>query len=72
MQWKNQFFILDIIISLTQVASRGRDGISSCCFKAKGVDTKSSETSHTVIDISRKVKKHVPDARALCDGSEHR
>jgi hypothetical protein len=29
------------------------------CFKAKGVDTK-SETSHTVNDISREVKKHVP------------
>ena len=44
---EDMFFILDIIISLTQVASRGRGGIQSCCFKAKGVDTK-SETSHTV------------------------
>jgi RNase P subunit RPR2 len=38
--------------------SRGRGGIPIPCFKAKGVDTK-SETSHTVNDISRKVKKHV-------------
>ena len=26
------------LISLTQVASRGRVGIPSCCFKAEGVD----------------------------------
>jgi len=52
-------FVLDIIIiSLTQVASRGISGIPSCCFKAKGVDTK-SETSHAVNGISRKVKKHI-------------
>ena len=46
------------LISLTQVASRGRVGIPSCCFKAEGVDTK-SETSHTADDILRKLKKHV-------------
>jgi len=40
-------------------ASRGRGGILSCSFNAKGVNTK-SETSHTVNDISRKVKKNVP------------
>ena len=51
-------FILDIIISRTQVASRGRGGNTNCCFKAKGVDTK-SETSHTANGISRKVKKDV-------------
>jgi hypothetical protein len=34
----------------------------SCCFKAKGVDTK-SETSHTANTILRKVKGHVPVRR---------
>jgi hypothetical protein len=47
-----------LIISLPQVASRGRGGNPNCCFKAIGVDTK-SETSNTANDISRKVKKHV-------------
>jgi hypothetical protein len=50
------FLVLDIT-SLTQDTSRERGGIPVCCFKAKGVNTK-SETSHTVND--RKVKKHVP------------
>ena len=51
------FFILDIIISLTKVARRGRGGrggIPSCGFNTNGVDTK-SETSQTANDISRKV-----------------
>jgi hypothetical protein len=50
---------MENIISLSQVASRGRSRIPSCCLKAKAVDTM-SETSHTANDISRKVKKHVP------------
>ena len=45
-------------ISLTQVASKGRSGVPSCCLKAKGVDT-NSEASHFANNISRKIKKHV-------------
>jgi hypothetical protein len=52
---------------------RGRGGIPSCGFIAKGVDAK-PETSHTANDILRKVKKHVPgkptgrmvNQRSLC------
>jgi hypothetical protein len=51
---ENMFFILDIIISLTQIAGRRRGGIPSCGFNTNGVDTK-SETSQTANDISRKV-----------------
>jgi len=54
----NMSFILNIIISLTQVTSRGGGGILSCFFKAKGVDTK-FETSCTKDDITRQVEKLV-------------
>ena len=49
---------MENIISLSQVASRGRSRIPSCCLKAKAVDTM-SETSHTAND-TWKVNKHVP------------
>jgi hypothetical protein len=49
-------FILDIIISFTQITGRGRggDGVACCGLKAKGVDTQ-SETGNTANDISWEV-----------------
>jgi hypothetical protein len=47
-------FILDIIISLTQITGRGGAGVPCCGLKAKGVDTQ-SETGNTVNDISWEV-----------------
>ena len=50
-------FILDIIISLTQITQitgRGGPGVPYCGLKAKGVDTY-SETRNTANDISWEV-----------------
>jgi hypothetical protein len=44
-------FILDTIISLTQMTGRGGPGVPCCGLKAKGVDTQ-SETGNTANDIS--------------------
>jgi hypothetical protein len=44
-------FILDIIISFTQITGRGGGGVPCCGLKAKGVDTQ-SETGNTANDIS--------------------
>ena len=56
---ENTCFILAIVISLTQVTSRGRGGFQSCCFKAKRVNTKSEMSRAAMSDILRKVKVHV-------------
>jgi len=37
----SMLFILDIIISLTQITGRGGAGVPCCGLKAKGVDTQS-------------------------------
>ena len=52
----SMLFILDIIISFTQITGRGRggDGVACCGLKAKGVDTQ-SETGNTANDISWEV-----------------
>jgi hypothetical protein len=54
----SMLFILDVIISLTQITGRGGPGVPCCGLKAKGVDTQ-SETGNTVNDISWEVKEHV-------------
>ena len=46
----SMLFILDIIISFTQITGRGGGGAPCCGLKAKGVDTQ-SETGNTVNDI---------------------
>jgi hypothetical protein len=43
-------FILDIIISFTQITGRGGAGVPYCGLKAKGVDTQ-SETGNTARHI---------------------
>ena len=48
-------FIMDIVISLTQITGRGGAGVPCCGLKAKGsVDTQ-SETGNTANDISWEV-----------------
>jgi hypothetical protein len=44
-------FILDIIISLTQITSKVGLGVPCCGFKAKGVDPQ-FKTGNTANDIS--------------------
>ena len=51
---KSMRFILDIIISLTQITGRLGPGVPCCGLKAKGVDTQ-SETGNTANDISWEV-----------------
>jgi len=46
----SMLFILDIIISFTQITGRGGGGVPCCGLKAKGVDTQ-SETGNTANDI---------------------
>jgi hypothetical protein len=46
----SMLFILDIIISLTQITGRGGAGVPCCGLKAKGVDTQ-YETGNTANDI---------------------
>ena len=43
-------FIMDIVISLTQITGRGGAGLPCCGLKAKGVDTQ-YETGNTANDI---------------------
>ena len=50
----NMLFILDIIISFTQITGRGGGGVPCCGLKAKGVDMQ-SETGNTANDISWEV-----------------
>jgi len=50
----SMLFILDIIISFTQITGRGGAGVPCCGLKAKGVDTQ-SETANTANDISWEV-----------------
>ena len=50
----SMLFILDIIVSLTQITGRGRSGAPCCGLKAKGVDTQ-SESGNTANDISWEV-----------------
>eukprot|EP00983_Pelagomonas_calceolata_P048376 1141025-Pelagomonas_calceolata.AAC.6 len=52
------FFILDIIVSLTEVTLWGRPVIPSCCLIAKGVNT-GSTSRHFANDIMGEVKEHV-------------
>jgi hypothetical protein len=51
-------FILDTIISLTQITSWGGPGAPRCGFKAKSVNTQ-SKTGNTANDMSWEVKEHV-------------
>ena len=50
----SKLFILDIIISLTQITGRGGPGVPCCGLKAKGEDTQ-SEMETTANDISWEV-----------------
>ena len=54
----SMLFILDIIISFTQITGRGGAGVPCCGLKAKGVDTQ-SETGNTANDILWEVQEHV-------------
>ena len=49
----SMLFILDIIISLTQITGRGGPGVPSCGYKAKGVAQ--SETGNAANGILREV-----------------
>jgi hypothetical protein len=51
-------FILDIVISLTQITGRGGPGVPCCNLKAKGVDTQ-SETGNTANEILWEVWEYV-------------
>ena len=50
----SMLFILDIIISFTQITGKGGPGVPCCGLKAKGVDSQ-SETGNTANDISLEV-----------------
>ena len=50
----SMLFILDIIISFTQITGRGGAGVPCCGLKAKGVDTQ-SKTGNTLDDTSWEV-----------------
>ena len=52
----SMLFILDIIISFTQITGGGGSGVPHCGLKAKGVDTQ-SETGNTANGISWEVKE---------------
>eukprot|EP00983_Pelagomonas_calceolata_P028878 905419-Pelagomonas_calceolata.AAC.1 len=55
---EDMLFILDIIISRTEVTVWGRPVIPSCCLIAKGVNME-SKSSNAANDIMGEVMEHV-------------